>query len=148
MKIEFSEKDNLYCYNFIIPEDINKLQEYKKVLESQIKNNTSLDNKYFIAHFLLFLIGISIINLMANNNISIAVSSFALNVAIIKLFIKNKNIRSINKVLQDILDTINEAMENKKINELDFSIPPEFYNILEENTNSNINNEGKQKTKK
>lgn len=147
MKIDFSEKDNLYCYNFIIPEDTNKLQEYKKILESQIKNNSSLFIRYYIANSALFLTGISIINLMANNDISVAVSSLILNVAIIKLFIKNKNIGSINKVLQGILDTINEAMENKKINELDFSVPPEFYKILEENINLN-KQEGNQKTKK
>lgn len=147
MKIDFSEKDNLYCYNFIIPEDINKLQEYKNVLESQIKNNTSLENKYFIARFLLFLIGISIINLMAKNNISVFVSSIVLGALLIQISFKDKNIESINEVLRNILDTINEAMENKKINELDFSVPPEFYNILEENINLN-KQEGNQKTKK
>lgn len=147
MKIDYLENDNLYNYNFSIPEDINKLQEYKNVLESQIKNNTSLENKYFIVRFLLFLIGISIINIMAKNNISVFVSSIVLGALLIQISFKDKNIESINEVLRNILDTINEAMENKKINELDISIPPEFYNLLEENINLN-KQEGDQKIKK
>ena len=149
MKIDFLENDNLYYYTFNIPEDINKLQEYKKVLELQIKNNYVLHWKYFFGHIILFLGGIIIID-AANNNISVFVSSFVLGALLIQLFLKNKNVASINKALETILSSINEGLENENMVELDFSVSPEIYYMLEnreENINSN-NKEGNQKTKK
>ncbi len=150
MKIDFLEDNNLYYYTFNIPEDINILKEYKKALELQIKNNERLQLKYLLAHSVLFLGGLSIINIASNNNASVFVSSTVLGVILIQLFLKNRNVESINNILRNILSSINDGIEDKNMIKLDFSVSREIFYTLEnrlENINSN-NKEGNQKTKK